>query len=214
MTNEENTTQLIDDYLAGNLSPEMMSEVMRRLKEDTDFDQQVKAQQLIKTFFDRKWEKDTREQLAGFRTRLNAETAISEKGAFAWFGRCAKIFAVAASFALLMVAAWLLTRRSVTPSGEAITYTIPIQEEGPNSLGFGTSGAFVDSLVVAIVPAKDNSLLYQFQDTLKLFLQPTRNQYIKVSYNRSTDRYTMLLNDTVYILERGYANVQPLQRAD
>jgi hypothetical protein len=216
MANEENITQLIDHYLEGKLSPEMMTVVTRRLAEDAAFGEQVKAQQRIRAFFERKWEKDTMAQLNKLRAGLPAEAATREKEIFFRWKQKTGIYAIAASLALLILAGWFFSRPPAQPTlRNSVTYRIPLREEAANGLGFGADSTFVDSLTVAIIPAGKGPLRYQFQDTLTLFLTPapTRNPRIQVTYNRSKELYTLVLNDTAYVLERGYAVVKPLQKA-
>jgi hypothetical protein len=216
MAEQENVTQLIDHYLEGKLSPEMMSVVARRLEEDAAFGEQVKAQQLIKTFFERKWEKDTTAQLAALRTRFNAEQATREKGIFVRLTPKTWVFAVAASVALLILAAWFFTSPAEGPTlRNPVTYRVPLREEGANGRGFGAGRPFVDSLTVAVIRTNERPFRYQFQDTLTLFLPPApaRPLRIAVTYNRPRELYTLRLNDTLYVLERGYAVVKPLRKA-
>jgi len=218
MTGEENITQLIDQYLAGKLSPDRMKSVQQRMQEDPLFEEQVKAQQLIKDFFDRKWKKDTMDQLATLQHTFNTQHDRRKNRFLNTQKPDTRMLAIAASIALFIaVAIWHFGFPSLQPTpslSDGIVRTFPLYEENTTDLGFGSSNAFIDSLVVNIVPTSKNPLAYQFQDTLKLFINSTsfdKSQF-QLTYNREKDLYTLRINESVYVLERGFVNIKPLRK--
>ncbi len=220
MITEENKTEIIDGYLNGTLDVDMLAEVEYKMREDADFKMEVELQKALVGQL--QWE--GREKLRGHLKTLHKQNfpedsteSIGEDRNHSsrklWLG-------MAASVALLFVAGliFFLANQKPTqrPAENGMHVKVPLYTTEGNGLGFAgkPDATATDSINVIVISGTEYQHHYQFDDTLKLYLnQFSMADELSVTYDKANNTYQLLWNNVSYEVDRGFGRLDMLKKS-
>ncbi|MEM9829605.1 MAG: hypothetical protein AAF944_03155 [Bacteroidota bacterium] len=189
MINEENKTEIIDQYLEGSLSPELHQAVEERIKTDAKFSREVDIQQQIIRTVQRMERETLRQELLNLPEIDDQE--LSEERPLIPLRR--PIFYYAAAVALLMVAGgmWFFTQQSPGPPLEGMVAVEIERTRGQDNI--------TDSLSLTIIDYTEYDFHYQFGEKLILYGDFEVNS-IQLHYTEGM--YQLQMNGKSYKLKK------------
>lgn len=201
MINEEDKTDIIDQYLAKTLTDELRLEVEERINTDAEFHREVALQQrIIRTVRNRERE-SVRSKLAELfaleygeqKKKETGETPADSEAKVVPINRQTWFSAIAASVAIALIAG--LTIWYTSGTDDVVFYSGKVLVQKPRSGNIPPS--VPDSLQVQIITDHDQyDFHYQFDDQLILY-GDFRLDSVKLLYESKKQQY-LLEKDSVY----------------
>lgn len=194
MINEENKTEVIDQYLAGALTGDQLNEVKNRIETDPKFRHEVAFQEkIIQTV--RQLE---HEQLKSrFESIYKEDDGLTDK-VVPFYQRPLYYYAAAITFLVIAGLFWLLNKRSPTE-----TYRGFLAVEVESTRG---ADKVLDSIPLTIIDHPEYDFHYQWGDTLTLY-GPFVSEEISVRFENDTyilqvrnQPYTIKQDNTIHLL--------------
>lgn len=214
MINEENITDIIDQYLRNELEGEELEEVEERLASDPQFRSEVEAQKAVLNSLRILGRESLRDQFKGFHRELDLgeETSARETRVRRLWTKN-RYYAIAASVALAIVSGIILyTNRAAGPDPlVAVTFKAPVFDS-QSGLGIAGDVKVVDSVVIQLSTHAEYDEHYQFTDTLRIY-QPDlslESNSIHLEFDANSNGYYLVIDSTYYIVEKGFAIIQRL----
>ncbi|MGD1890454.1 MAG: hypothetical protein ACFB15_07645 [Cyclobacteriaceae bacterium] len=205
MINEEDKTDIIDQYLAGTLDGELQLEVEDRINTDAEFRREVALQQKIIRNVRNRERESIRNELAelftaeyGKQKKSETEEAtIEDEAKVIPFYRRQWFSAIAASVAFALIAG--LTIWYTTETDDTVLYAGKIEVQKPRSGDIPPS--VPDSLQVQIITDNDQyNFHYQFEGQLILY-GDFRLDSVKLLYDSKKQQYLLEVERVYYPLE-------------
>ncbi|MEK6479377.1 hypothetical protein WJR50_17675 [Catalinimonas sp. 4WD22] len=212
MINDENRTDLIDQYLSGELSGEMLQEFEEQLEGDSDFRKEVALQQKIIQTIKEKERSDLRNDikqlfkeevedkkapLGGKADGQQEEVKEIDDRKVVDISPHRRYIAIAAAIGLLILTAILfftLQPDNSDPQFVFLEVTVP-----PGGRGVLPT-QIPDSLAVEVISQhSEYNFHYQLKDTLKLYGDFNIND-LTIYYEPNAEQYLLLIDDTEYSL--------------
>ncbi len=230
MTNENNKTEWIDQYLNHTLAPQERIDFERRMQQDPAFRQEVEAQRAVRKSLQNWGNAQLKDKFKQFHANMKQEVVHAAppttkaadqnelKGKTRQLWSKPGVWFMAASISLMLVAGIVWINRDTffgSPKTEITavqTFQIPVAAVGSDNLGYAGENTISDSVTAQIITDTQYPFHYRFKDTLQIYSATlSRADEIMLTHQAKTDAYTLVINDKSYAVERGFNRIQELK---
>ncbi len=223
--NHDQINKKIDDFLKGKLSDEEMALFEMEMAKDEHLKAEVDLYRAEHEVMNQLVKEKLHGNMAKWDLELQQETVASKPRGILFLKNRRQVLAVAATVAVLLVAAfWVLSGDGTSAASsetvaltEKATLRIPLFSNEDQGLGFAGPNEAIDSVQVMIYEDQAHPFHYRFKQDLHLFFSPEydfTNLQLSLDHAPSEDHYFLSLKGEKYVLDRGFNNIYELKSID